>query len=372
MLEGLDDDEEDVKDVILDSSINVAPDVVAAECPLLAAAAKLNEEAAAHEEDHDRGGQIFDAAFAAQLHHQLAGQSHDHNGLDAPEPTKMLTADMLAGIDDDDEVAQGVDLCSQLASKLEACTLDGDGEVVSRRDSGDSSKDGKGSKGANSKRVVGFSAGEKNDKGFADALSAKLANADGKVGSDEAPRDDDNDDDEIKFEAGRRAPQTTQVLSMSQLSALDAEDDNDDPLASAAVLLAKAVPDGCESFEDGDEVTLEKFAAGMKAPQCTAVLSADQLAMLDDDVELMDDPSPDAQVSPQQAKDREFAAKVIQDMQGLPNGLSKPVSSSCKMRLAWLSDEEIRNENDQIRREIASLRSQIEMHRRQASLANKA
>jgi hypothetical protein len=144
----------------------------------------------------------------------------------------------------------------------------------------------------------------------------------------------DEEETDQRFKGGRIAPASTQVLSSDMLA----------------------------DMEDDDEV----LESGRRAPQSTAVISRDQLEQLDGENE----PQQQRQVAPSTAES-EFAAKVIQNMRDVPDGSAKPASSSCKLRLAWLSDDEVRKENDALRREIASLRAQIEMHRKEACFSRK-
>jgi hypothetical protein len=354
-------EEDDDVDIVTDDAIAVAPEAAAAVCLAQAKVAEANQEAVG-DTSKDEGG-VFDATFAAALHHKLADQSEEHNGLRAPEPTKLISADMLAGIDDDDDEivdSSGGDiLAKQVAAKL-ASETSAEEQVTPSN-----------AKTLHKKRSVNFRNSGAADADFATSLSKKLQDAnpeetptatadiepDTPQAGTKAPPGTkvlsdamlagvwDEDAEDERFEAGRRAPQTTQVLTANQLKQLDDDDDG---------TVQRSLSEAPETFADGDDVETPAFASGRRAPQCTAVLTSDQLAMLDEDEDLM--------APPPNAMEKVFAAKVIQNMQEAPSN-GKPATSSCKLRLAWLSNEEIQKENDQLRQEIASLRAQVNMHK---------
>jgi hypothetical protein len=371
MLAGLDD--EDIEDV--------AQPVGAGVSVLEAAAAALNQDALNKEADYDRrrSGE-FDPSFAAQLHHQLADQSEEHGGLRAPESTRLITADMLAGLDDEDVEERKDPLADQLAAKLQdasqyASNVSQASQYASNASQSDTTSMKKNIKKSKS---ISFHQGEQPQDPFAQALANRLKDEEVPESTPEkspaaraveetstqAPpssaalvddilawdSDGNDETEDNKFEGGRRAPQTTQVITADQLAQLDDE-----------------------TFPDDDDDANPVIQSGMKAPQCTAVLTLEQLASFDDDVAEITAPPPTAiaAAAPPNGLDSAFSAKVIQNMRDVPNGDGKPMASSCKLRLAWLSDDEIRKENDQLRREVDSLRSQIEVHRKEAALARK-
>lgn len=356
MLAGLALDDDDVEE------LTVAPPPTMTGASITEAAAKL---AQSQETDGKRLSGQFDPSFAAELHHKLADKKEDHGGLRAPEPTKLLSSDMLANLDDEEEEQTGHvlnDACEALQA-LPARSISDSSLSVQGQQSEDLAARPK-----KPKRTISFRNSCGTDQEFAANLAKKLGEGmpnisetdDGIVQSGtRAPHTTTNltdatldevwngDEEEVerKFEGGRIAPQCTQVLSAELLAEVDDDDDTDPVMV---------------------------MESGMKAPQCTAVLSIDQLAGLDEDNEQQpqQQPEPLTNVAPSTAE-TDFAAKVIQNMRDLPNGNAKPVSSSCKLRLAWLSDDEVQKENDSLRREIASLRAQIEMHRKEACLARK-
>merc|ERR1712137_866575 len=65
----------------------------------------------------------------------------------------------------------------------------------------------------------------------------------------------DEDAEDERFEAGRRAPQTTQVLSATQLSQLD--DDDEPPMH-------RKLSDAPETFGDDNDVETPAFASGRR------------------------------------------------------------------------------------------------------------
>jgi hypothetical protein len=273
---------------------------------------------------------------------------------------------MLANLDDEEDVPGDVLQNAVAALQAEENTFSRQDSVQSiQTSSGQQSEDGSKKK---PKRTISFRNSNGMDKEFAASLAKKLGQGMPSVCEDElaavvvgtkAPHTtttltdnlldevwkDDEDVADNKFDGGRIAPQPTQVLSADTLGELE----NDD-------------------VEDDTNLVMK---SGMKAPQCTAVLTMDQLDQLDDDSEQpQPQQSAERQIPPSTAES-DFAAKVIQNMQDLPSGNTKPVNSSIKLRLAWLSDDDVRKENDSLRREIASLRSQIEMHRKEASFGRK-
>jgi len=306
----------------------------------------------------------FDPSFAAELHHQLQEKKEDRGGLRAPEPTQQISADLLADLDDEEETTGN--MLNDAVAALQA---------LPAREASESSILTQGQLGEDKsskqvKKSISFRNSCGTDKGFAANLAQKLGQGmpeisgfeDGSlpVGTRAPPGtttltdsaleevwntrgNGDDVETDHKFEGGRIAPQSTQVLSAEMLAEVDECSDDDD---------------------DRNPV----MESGMKAPQCTAVFSIEQLAELEEDDEKQADTL--LNVAPCTAE-TEFAAKVMQNMRDLPEGNSKPLSSSCKLRLAWLSDDEVKKENDVLRREIVSLRAQIEMHRKEPCFARK-
>jgi len=363
MLQGLDVDEEE--------ETTVAPPPTTTNA-LAQAAAKV---AAVQDAAEKRSSGLFDPTFAAELHHQLAAKSEDHSGLHAPQPTQLITADMLADLDDEQETTGNMlnDAVAALQELPGREVSDASLPSFQGQRQHDTKQKPKGSQ--RPKASVSFRNSNELDMEFAANLAKRLSQGmsemqesegDGVVPvgtrappgtttlSDSALAEvfgGDEEEADHKFDRGRIAPQCTQVLSNELLAEVESDDDG----ANLVTL-------------EGPEVVM----SGMKAPQCTAVFSIDQLAQLDEDNEQQPQKQVDTILNGAPATvESDFAAKVIQNMRDLPNCNSKPLSSSCKLRLAWLSDDEVRKENDALRREIATLRAQIDMHRKEACFARK-
>jgi len=246
----------------------------------------------------------------------------DSSGLRAPEPTKLITADMLAGLDDEDDIPdmdmpQGAPALSQPAAQ------------------------------PGTEKGVGF------DVNFADSLQKKLQIQGG------AAEDFASPDDEVQcrslFMSGLKAPQTTQNITAAQLALLEDDDD---------------IPDMCAL---GHPV-VAAFDQSMPSPEQLATLTAAAMALqeVSPALEQFRPTSPGMALT----MDSVSATKVIQTAREWPEGIDlwgqpKPLTSSCKQRLAWLSKDEIGKENEKLRKEINSLRAEIDMHRKEATLARK-
>jgi len=333
MLAALDDDDDDIP-VVEDNPLSVVG----------AAAAALSKVANAPED-------IPNDTMDWGVNHDADITQESTGGLRAPCVTQLISADMLAELDDDD-------------------------------DDDDPMAGGPLPKTVESKNFAAS---------FADSLQDKLAKGTGKdrrsVGlsegnPDEAITPDAMDDQEPIVTSGLKAPCVTCNLTADQLAQLDSDDDVDDDAPE-------------RSRRISDDSAVER--SGVRAPACTQVISAEMLAGIDDDVEdaviqcgegpsaeqlatlnaasaaLGTGPAPVGEAPTALTMNSGYGSKVIQSMQGSgPWGQAKPPSSSCKLRLAWLSKEEVSKENDQLRKEINSLRVEIEMHRKEATLARKA
>jgi hypothetical protein len=317
-------------------------------------------------------------------------------GLRAPEPTKLISADMLAGLDDEDDIPIAPDPCASSAA------------IQAVQPEGPSNAKPVGKTKSNKK--AGFSAN------FMDDLNKKLGG-----GGEDCEDFTDGDEVKSKFTSGLSAPATTQQLTADMLANLDDEDD-DIPVVKEAIggCVEKGLPTDLEDQHHEDDMVVK---SGMKAPMCTQIMDPSMLALVDDD---------DEDVQIQQVMDlaKQLEAKTGQvaaqtggpsrdqlatlnaaaaalDVQAAlrqqeptsPNvgpltmsngnaakatqaarsadvadgwGQYRAPTSSCKLRLAWLSKDEVRRENEKLRKEIASLRAEIDMHRKEASLARKA
>lgn len=315
------------------------------------------------------------------------------SGLRAPEGTKLITSDMLAGLDDDDDIEMEEDPAAAVFKEVQPVVDHSAGATVS---SGSKSNDAKPKKG---KSVVGFG---NFDASFADSLNAKLGP--GEPDTDQVFTVDDDIDDgpnRGKYMSGLSAPATTQQLTADQLANLDDEDDDIPMAADASLGLAlSGLATSLDRERDDDEVQ----KSGMRAPACTQVMNADMLANIDDDDDYIapmpvqpSNGGPSAeqlatlnaalvavqggtagkqQQDPMDSMkaltmDGISASKVVDVARGLPEGPPRPLISSCKLRLAWLSKDEVSKENEQLRKEIASLRAEIDMHRKEATFARK-
>lgn len=247
----------------------------------------------------------------------LQGLEEVASGTKAPHTTALLTADMLNAVYDDDEPEEVTEV-PQAGMKAPMNTM-----VLSSQMLDDCNDD-------------------------ADLMDANF----------------DDVEDEGPISSGLKAPQTTAVLSGSQLAMLDADDEDDEGPAQGAV------------YNDDDEEDAPR--SGLKAPHTTCMLRADDLAQLDDDVEEDTQESRTLAAELQPAED--IATQVVQRVRDMPEAITDPwgnlptapVNSSCKLRLAWLSKDEIRKENDNLRKEISKLRQEIDAHRKAASLSQKA
>jgi hypothetical protein len=281
-----------------------------------------------------RGSGQFDPSFASELTQKLAEKKGDESGLRAPEPTKLISSDMLADLGDEEEATGSI--LNNAASALQG--LPNRETEVARQQFEEPAKSAK------PKRGVSFGNAGSSQEDFAAKLAKKLNQdlpniSEAPSGTTTLPDTllpEDEEETDQRFKGGRIAPQCTQVLSADMLA--DIED---------------------------DDTALGVLASGRRAPECTAVLAMGQLEQMDAESEQQQ-----RQVAPSTAES-EFAAKVMQNMRDVPNGSAKPASSSCRLRLAWLSDDEVRKENDALRQEIVSLRAQIEMHRKEACFARK-
>lgn len=301
------------------------------------------------------------------------------SGLRAPEPTTLITADMLADLadeDDEEDKVQGGKLNLSIGPDLPQPSSE-------RPDK--------------PKKGVGFSGGSSNfEPAFAENLNKKLQG--GLQVSDEPPEVfDDEDETQTSgvYGKGLTAPPGTVQLSQDQLKMLD-DDDDDIPIREAPKGMSAPGP------EDKDKDWRDEERTGMQAPHATVMVGADMLVGIDDDddepvevncgpsaaqlatlsaaaLALHDIPPVSAQQQGSEAltMDSVSATKVSQLARGLQEGTDlwgkqKAPTSSCKLRLAWLSKDEVRKENDQLRKEIQSLRAEIDMHRKEATLARKA
>jgi len=367
----------------------------------------------------------IDGDFAAKLQQKLGGDDDEplgevSKGCRAPQVTVKLGMDMLAGLDDDDEIPESHEPLSVMESAALALGKVADPEDIpaDTRDWGEdidlAQENAPGLRAPAATQLItadmlanlddeddedlmggnqnpGAPSSKSNfDASFAGSLQSKLAQADGIVkGSacaqgdpDEAFSPDDDADQSGAVRSGLQAPATTCNLTADQLAQLDLEDEDDDPAAGI----------GGGGLDDEPE----KPQGGLRAPQTTQVVSADMLAGIDDDDEANDlmagcGPGPSAEQlrtlteavaalgevpggsapkgQPQPALTMESgsATKVIQTMRDEPLGQAKRAPSSCKLRLAWLSKEEVRKENDKLRQEINALRAEVEMHRKQST-----
>jgi len=184
---------------------------------------------------------------------------------------------------------------------------------------------------------------------------------DGAVGADT--------EDTGPMPSGLKAPQTTAVLTAAQLAQFGVDDEDDEPVVTG-------LKDQLNSmFADNNDEDV--VASGTKAPHTTCMLRADDLAQLDDDVE--EDTQENRALNEELQPAEDIATQVVQRVRDMPEAITDPwgnlpnapVSSSCKLRLAWLSKDEIRKENDQLRKEIGQLKKEIEAHRK-APLSQKA
>jgi len=244
-------------------------------------------------------------------------------GLRAPEPTKLITADMLADLDDDDIP------CAADPSAGSTFDLPGPGPLDSPvSPSGQMDKSGS----VKSKKGVGFSAS------FA-AVEQQGRGA------------ERGEEDIIK--SGMRAPATTQVLSSAMLDEIDDDDPMNDPMGP----------------------TTASIMGGPSADQL-ATLAAAAVALSDSAVMNGAQQQQNGFTAGGLSMDGTTAQKAIQNARGIQEGTdmwgqARPLTSSCKLRLAWLSKDEVRKENNQLRQEISSLRAEIDMHRKEATLARK-
>lgn len=355
-----------------------------------AAAAKLNKAVAGLENQE----------FAPELERTDAEEAEEKAGaLRAPESTKLITSDMLVGLDDEDDLPTLPEYTGTSASAPKTSPK--------------------------KKGGVGFSASNADDP-FANALQKKLAGS-----SVDCEDFADGDEVETKYTSGLSAPATTQQLTTEMLANLDAEEDDVPQFAYGDPL------HGLTEHGLAEDLEHLKFAAendepksGMKAPATTEVIDPSMLANLDDEDEdpglrtglaflkkqedtkaeaamptnapsadqlatltaaarALDGVVPNVPQKPQDPRsptspqhgpltmDSDSATKVVQTARGTGIeentwGQSRAPTSSCKLRLAWLSKDEVRKENDKLRKEIASLRAEIAMHRKEASLAAKA
>lgn len=339
---------------------------------------KLGEDVLANlDDDGDAPAAPFDAPAA-----QEGG-----SGLRAPQPTQLITADMLASLDDEVE-------------DLNA----GSSAAVAQPSAGAGAKpnEAKPKKGG---AHVGFSGAGGFDPNFADSLQQKLDSGGGrgepsvveKAASKDASMDalqaglqkafgaGSDGAEDSRYMSGLKAPSCTQNIA-DKIALLDDEEDaptRTDMSAVSASLQGLAGGTSAPSGVAGGAVTADfddpmAIPSGLKAPQTTCMLSAAQLAAIDaEDAAPVLEAQPAAAPPQAAAVDSEFASKVIQTMRDMPEGMDmwgqpKTLTSSCKLRLAWLTKDEVRKENDQLRKEIASLRAEIEAHRKEACLARKA
>lgn len=317
-------------------------------------------------------------------------------GLKAPASTQLITADMLAGLDDEDDIdvapdpaaAAGMNLTGGARNDVVGSDKLHVGPDLPKPDI------------AKPKKGVGFFGGGGVDQDFAASLQQKLAG--------EAPAEPPevftaaDEPDSGKYMSGLKAPATTQTLSADQLANLD---DDDEPLMMDAPMGAMDMPlsqgrieydepnggrygsNGLNSNASGTRSIAAGMVAGLNmganmgeppVQERQTGPSAAQLATLSAAARALEDvPSNNNQQGAQAlTMDNVSTTKVIQTARGLPEGgdmwgQARPLTSSCKLRLAWLSKDEVRKENEQLRKEIASLRAEIDMHRKEATLARK-
>jgi len=357
---------------------------------------------------------MIDGNFVAQLQQKLEGKEESDEeerievvgrGCHAPQVTMKLDAEMLAALDDDDDIPVSdnpmsvMDGAAAALKKVSNFAEDIPNDTTEWGVNHDADLTQENAPGLRAPCVTQLISADmlaeldddddpmgQGVAGFAGSLQDKLAKSGGKAkgvlgfcegNPDEAITPDEMDDQEPIICSGLKAPASTCQLTADQLAQLDLDDDdlNADPMA------------------ENDEP--EK--SGVRAPACTQVISAEMLAGIDDDVDdavlqfgqgpsaeqlatlnaaasvLGSGPAPAGETPTALTMNSGSATKVIQSMQGSgPWGQAKPPSSSCKLRLAWLSKDEVRKENDQLRKEINALRAEIEMHRKEATLARKA
>lgn len=292
-------------------------------------------------------------------------------GLRAPQPTKLITADMLVGLDDEDDIEMVQDPVAA-GMAMQGATAEAAFSVGSQ------------SNAAKPKKGVGFSGGNF-DASFADSLQRKLG---GEAGKEEVPEVFSDDEERAtKYSSGLKAPATTVQITADQLAQLD---DDDDPPTMESMLQSAAM--GLDATLDPslqDGIKLIKSQAGAGQPPLQGAIpsgpNAEQMATLTAAAAALQDVTPpnhapeqEGLLSPQAAltMDSMSVTKVIQTARGLPEGTDVwgppgPLTSSCKLRLAWLSKDEVRKENEQLRKEISSLRAEINMHRKETALAMK-
>lgn len=294
--------------------------------------------------------------------------AEEHGGLRAPQPTQLITADMLANLGDDDEIeaspGQGAGVNPNEAKPNKGVGVSGGaGEFdPSFFDSLQRKLESGG--GRDEPSVV-----KKNSLQYAsmDALEAGLQKAFGAaaIGPDDK-----------QFTSGSQAPSCTANVA-DQMAMLD--DEEDMPTLDRGGDIQRRGADGA----DLDESTA--IPSGLKAPQTTCMLSPEQLAALaaeDEDLPVQESqrsaaPAQATTMSKELADRAQSLSTVIQSMREEPDGPDlldkhKTMTSTCKLRLAWLTKDEVRKENNQLRKEIAALRSEIEEHRKEACLARKA
>lgn len=347
-------------------------------------------------------------------------------GLRAPQPTKLITADMLAGLDDEDDidVAQGPDPIA--ASAVQSVPKANAGKDNAQFNLG---PDLPQVDPAKPKKGVGFFSSGGVDASFADSLQKKFQDEfgvamNGASTEGQAPEecedfaDGDDDDGTKSYMSGLKAPATTQMLTASQLELLDEDEDTpavdtsrglNMPVGSTSGNKESTTKSGTRApnmppsvmDELGADPTVASFLAQQlaSAPSAVGGPSAAQLATLTAAAAALQDVMPADTVLPQQQAQRQqqqqqpqrdplpsqaslltmdttSATKVVQTARGLPEsqdmwGQPRPQTTSCQLRLAWLSKDEVRKENDHLRKEILSLRAEIDMHRKGANLARK-
>jgi len=157
--------------------------------------------------------------------------------------------------------------------------------------------------------------------------------------------DEEDEEAEAPARAGLRAPCATAVLGAARLNGLD-DDEREDGAMPTGSGIMQAQPKKNLSLLNGlgvDEPAVATVRTGTVAPHTTTVLSAEQLANLEDE----------------EIDERGCPGPVFAGT----SKLDQPLAASCAMRLAWLSTEEIGHENAKLREEICALRGEIDRHR---------
>jgi len=274
------------------------------------------------------------------LNDEPYGEEKDSGaGLRAPQPTALITADMLAALEDEDDIDIAPDPVASAAATGQTNSF---------------------------------------DPNFANSLQQKLQSegvglpsvAMGKVSDEKS--------------SGLKAPATTQKLSVDQLANLGDEDEdvplidnqmNGMRLPQTADALPAAMPAGMPAGLPIGNLSEMTSSAGPNAEQLATLTAA--AAALQEVAPYMPAAGSFPALSALTVRDMGNIGKVMASVRDMPEttdmwGQPRPLTSSCKLRLAWLSKDEVRKENEQLRKEISSLRAEIEMHRKEATFAMKS